>query len=54
MDTSKDSHITEDLIQLHLKPAVISIAEIKTKSKGERVSVRGHMDKVSELKLLNM
>lgn len=29
MDTLKDSQVTEDMMQLHLKLAVISIAEIK-------------------------
>lgn len=39
-------------MQLHLKPAVSLIAEIKLKSTGERVSVRGHMDNIILLQIM--
>lgn len=48
MDTAMEKSISTEIIKKHIEPDILSIAEVKTKQKGDRVSVKGHVDKVSK------
>ncbi|XP_065937778.1 uncharacterized protein [Magallana gigas] len=49
MDTAMEKSISTEIIKKHIEPDILSIAEIKTKQKGDRVSVKGHVDKITNV-----
>nr|XP_022312554.1 uncharacterized protein LOC111117680 [Crassostrea virginica] len=49
MNTAMEITVTPDMIQSHIAPPMKDIATIKTKSKGERVSLRGTVIKVTNV-----
>lgn len=47
MGTAMEKSVSTRIIKKHIEPEILSVAEIRTKQKGHRISVKIYVDKVN-------